>query len=175
MKFDKVGCQELDPKVLLYNRIFKTGSSTTESIITNSSSAMNYGYKIGEINAKSMQKGITKKSLITTQLIYRQIISVKTNLTYRTYGLLTTNQSSYLKQEIKSKRNLIGTDSFIYSLFHLSMHSFISSFLPFFLHLHLFVCLFIRPSPPPPPPPSLSFPFLSYMQTCFHIFLNKSL
>lgn len=61
LKFDKVGCQELDPKVLLYNRIFKTGSSTTESIIINSSLAMNYGYKIGEINAKSPQKKTTKK------------------------------------------------------------------------------------------------------------------
>ena len=47
--------------MLLYNRIFKTGSSTTESIIINSSLAMNYGYKIGEINAKSLQKKITKK------------------------------------------------------------------------------------------------------------------
>lgn len=49
LKFDTIRCEELDPKVLLYNRIFKTGSSTTESIITNSSSSMNYDYKIGEI------------------------------------------------------------------------------------------------------------------------------
>lgn len=61
LKFDKVGCQELDPKVLLYNRIFKTGSSTTESIITNSSSSMNYGYKIGEIRAKSPAEKDRKK------------------------------------------------------------------------------------------------------------------
>ena len=95
------------------------------------------------------QKKIGKYFLITTQLIYRQIIRVKTNLTYRTYGLLTTNQSSYLKQEIKFKRNLTGTDSFIYplfhsfiySLFHSFMHSFISSFLPSFLpsFIHSFV------------------------------------
>lgn len=49
LRFDKVSCDELDPKVLLYNRIFKTGSSTTESIIMNSSSTMNYDYKIGEV------------------------------------------------------------------------------------------------------------------------------
>ena len=49
LKFGNIGCEELDPKILLYNRIFKTGSSTTESIITNSSSAMNYDYKIGEV------------------------------------------------------------------------------------------------------------------------------
>ena len=49
LKFERVSCEELDPKVLLYNRIFKTGSSTTESIITNSSSVMNFDYKIGEI------------------------------------------------------------------------------------------------------------------------------
>ena len=49
LKFDNISCEELDPKVLLYNRIFKTGSSTTEFIIMNSSSAMNFDYKIGEI------------------------------------------------------------------------------------------------------------------------------
>ena len=49
LKFDNINCEELDPKVLLYNRIFKTGSSTTEFIIMNSSSAMNFDYKIGEI------------------------------------------------------------------------------------------------------------------------------
>lgn len=48
LKFDAIRCDALDPKVLLYNRIFKTGSSTTEFIITNSSSRMNYHYKIGE-------------------------------------------------------------------------------------------------------------------------------
>ncbi|KAL9955262.1 hypothetical protein ACROYT_G036560 [Oculina patagonica] len=47
LKFDTICCEALDPKVLLYNRIFKTGSSTTESVITNSSSSMNYAYKIG--------------------------------------------------------------------------------------------------------------------------------
>jgi len=48
LKFDSISCDALDPKVLLYNRIFKTGSSTTESLITNSSSRMNYAYKIGK-------------------------------------------------------------------------------------------------------------------------------
>ena len=97
-----------------------------------------------------MQSHCRKKSqknfLITTQLISRQIISVKTNLTYRTYGLLTTNQSSYLKQEIKFKRNLTGTDSFtyplfrsfIYSLFHSFIHSFVySSFTLALIHFSL--------------------------------------
>ena len=97
-----------------------------------------------------MQSHCRKKSqknfLITTQLISRQIISVKTNLTYRTYGLLTTNQSSYLNQEIKFKRNLTGTDSFtyplfrsfIYSLFHSFIHSFVySSFTLALIHFSL--------------------------------------
>ena len=48
LKFATVSCEALDPKVLLYNRIFKTGSSTTEAIITNSSSSMHYAYKIGK-------------------------------------------------------------------------------------------------------------------------------
>lgn len=98
-----------------------------------------------------------KKFLITTQLIYRQIISVTTNLTYRTYGLLTTNQSSYLKQEIKSKKNLTGTDSlihfFIHSFIHFLIHAFIHSFLPWL----------------PSITPSLIHFFLLYMQTCFHV------
>lgn len=97
-----------------------------------------------------MQSHCRKKSqknfLITTQLISRQIISVKTNLTYRTYGLLTTNQSSYLNQEIKFKRNLTGTvsftyplfHSFIYSLFHSFIHSFVySSFTLALIHFSL--------------------------------------
>lgn len=85
-----------------------------------------------------MQSHCRKKSqknfLITTQLIYRQIISVKTNLTYRTYGLLTTNQSSYLKQEIKFKRNLTGTDSFTYPLFHSFIYSLFHSFIHSFVY-----------------------------------------
>ena len=85
-----------------------------------------------------MQSHCRKKSqknfLITTQLIYRQIISVKTNLTYRTYGLLTTNQSSYLKQEIKFKRNLTGPDSFTYPLFHSFIYSLFHSFIHSFIH-----------------------------------------
>lgn len=48
LKFDTIRCDALDPKVLLYNRIFKTGSSTTESLIMSSSSRMNYAYKIGK-------------------------------------------------------------------------------------------------------------------------------
>ena len=48
LKFDSIRCDALDPKVLLYNRIFKTGSSTTESLIMSSSSKMNYAYKIGK-------------------------------------------------------------------------------------------------------------------------------
>ena len=60
MKFDKVSCDELDPKVLLYNRIFKTGSSTTESIIMNSSSTMNYDYKIGEMLESKCNQIISK-------------------------------------------------------------------------------------------------------------------
>lgn len=95
---------------------------------------MNYGYKIGEINAKVTAEKITKKILITTQLIYWQIISVKTNLTYRTYGLLTTNQSSYLKQEIKFKRNLTGLDSFTYPLFHSFIYSLFHSFIHSFVY-----------------------------------------
>ena len=85
-----------------------------------------------------MQSHCRKKSqknfLITTQLIYRQIISVKTNLTYRTYGLLTTNQSSYLKQEIKFKRNLTGLDSFTYPLFHSFIYSLFHSFIHSFVY-----------------------------------------
>lgn len=85
-----------------------------------------------------MQSHCRKKSqknfLITTQLISRQIISVKTNLTYRTYGLLTTNQSSYLKQEIKFKRNLTGTDSFTYPLFHSFIYSLFHSFIHSFVY-----------------------------------------
>ena len=85
-----------------------------------------------------MQSHCRKKSqknfLITTQLIYRQIISVKTNLTYRTYGLLTTNQSSYLKQEIKFKRNLTGPDSFTYPLFHSFIYSLFHSFIHSFVY-----------------------------------------
>lgn len=85
-----------------------------------------------------MQSHCRKKSqknfLITTQLIYRQIISVKTNLTYRTYGLLTTNQSSYLKQEIKLKRNLTGPDSFTYPLFHSFIYSLFHSFIHSFVY-----------------------------------------
>ena len=85
-----------------------------------------------------MQSHCRKKSqknfLITTQLIYRQIISVKTNLTYRTYGLLTTNQSSYLNQEIKFKRNLTGTDSFTYPLFHSFIYSLFHSFIHSFVY-----------------------------------------
>ena len=85
-----------------------------------------------------MQSHCRKKSqknfLITTQLIYRQIISLKTNLTYRTYGLLTTNQSSYLKQEIKFKRNLTGTDSFTYPLFHSFIYSLFHSFIHSFVY-----------------------------------------
>ena len=79
------------------------------------------------------------------------------NLTYRTYGLLTTNQSSYLKQEIKSKKNLTGTDSlihfFIHSFIHFFIHAFIHSFLPWL----------------PSISPSLIHFFLLYMQTCFHV------
>ena len=107
-----------------------------------------------------MQSHCRKKSqknfLITTQLIYRQIISVKTNLTYRTYGLLTTNQSSYLKQEIKFKRNLTGPDSFTYPLFHSFIYSLFHSFIHSFIHLsihpsihpfiHSFIHSFIHPS-----------------------------
>ena len=48
LKFDKISCEALDPKILLYNRIFKTGSSTTESLIVNSSASLNYDYKIGK-------------------------------------------------------------------------------------------------------------------------------
>ena len=85
-----------------------------------------------------MQSHCRKKSqknfLITTQLICRQIISVKTNLTYRTYGLLTTNQSSYLKQEIKFKRNPTGTDSFTYPLFHSFIYSLFHSFIHSFVY-----------------------------------------
>ena len=85
-----------------------------------------------------MQSHCRKKSqknfLITTQLIYRQIISVKTNLTYRTYGLLTTNQSSYLNQEIKFKRNLTGPDSFTYPLFHSFIYSLFHSFIHSFVY-----------------------------------------
>lgn len=85
-----------------------------------------------------MQSHCRKKSqknfLITTQLIYRQIISVKTNLTYRTYGLLTTNQSSYLKQEINFKRNLTGPDSFTYPLFHSFIYSLFHSFIHSFVY-----------------------------------------
>lgn len=85
-----------------------------------------------------MQSHCRKKSqknfLITTQLISRQIISVKTNLTYRTYGLLTTNQSSYLNQEIKFKRNLTGTDSFTYPLFHSFIYSLFHSFIHSFVY-----------------------------------------
>ena len=85
-----------------------------------------------------MQSHCRKKSqknfLITTQLISRQIISVKTNLTYRTYGLLTTNQSSYLKQEIKFKRNLTGPDSFTYPLFHSFIYSLFHSFIHSFVY-----------------------------------------
>lgn len=85
-----------------------------------------------------MQSHCRKKSqknfLITTQLICRQIISVKTNLTYRTYGLLTTNQSSYLNQEIKFKRNLTGTDSFTYPLFHSFIYSLFHSFIHSFVY-----------------------------------------
>lgn len=83
---------------------------------------------------KSLQKKSQKKILITTQLIYRQIISVKTNLTYRTYGLLTTNQSSYLKQEIEFKRNLTGPDSFTYPLFHSFIYSLFHSFIHSFVY-----------------------------------------
>lgn len=85
-----------------------------------------------------MQSHCRKKSqknfLITTQLISRQIISVKTNLTYRTYGLLTTNQSSCLNQEIKFKRNLTGTDSFTYPLFHSFIYSLFHSFIHSFVY-----------------------------------------
>lgn len=85
-----------------------------------------------------MQSHCRKKSqknfLIMTQLISRQIISVKTNLTYRTYGLLTTNQSSYLNQEIKFKRNLTGTDSFTYPLFHSFIYSLFHSFIHSFVY-----------------------------------------
>lgn len=80
------------------------------------------------------RKKSQKNSLITTQLISRQIISVKTNLTYRTYGLLTTNQSSYLNQEIKFKRNLTGTDSFTYPLFHSFIYSLFHSFIHSFVY-----------------------------------------
>ena len=48
LRYHTIRCEALDPKVLLYNRIFKTGSSTTESIIMNSSAGMNYDYKIGK-------------------------------------------------------------------------------------------------------------------------------
>ena len=68
LKFDKVSCDELDPKVLLYNRIFKTGSSTTESIIMNSSSTMNYDYKIGEKIKSKFNQIISKFFSIVQKL-----------------------------------------------------------------------------------------------------------
>ena len=52
MNFDQVGCGPLDPHVLLFNRIFKTGSSTTEFITKNNSNAMNYDYQLGQCGDK---------------------------------------------------------------------------------------------------------------------------
>lgn len=49
LKFDRVSCEELDFKVLLYNWIFKIGSFIIELIIMNLSFVMNFDYKIGEI------------------------------------------------------------------------------------------------------------------------------
>lgn len=66
LKFDSISCEELDPKVLLYNRIFKTGSSTTESIITKMSSVMNYDYKIGEIIRRDLKRAQNQIVMIRT-------------------------------------------------------------------------------------------------------------
>ena len=73
LKFDTIRCDALDPKVLLYNRIFKTGSSTTESLIMSSSSRMNYAYKIGkESKMWSLQK---EKSILFVALTRREFVN----------------------------------------------------------------------------------------------------
>ena len=44
-----VGCEPLDPQVLLYNRVPKTGSTTTNNLMNDMGHLMNYSFYSGEL------------------------------------------------------------------------------------------------------------------------------
>ena len=65
MTFHRVDCAPLDPHVLLFNRIFKTGSSTTELLMKKSSRPMNYEYHTGMLNVVTASGAIRVLAKLT--------------------------------------------------------------------------------------------------------------